>query len=87
MSDTATKRTVAHDARLFARTIGLEGGHGSRGRVSANVVLQYLTGQPAKTVRQIASDLGVSISPTGKVSEAELIAVTDFVVKNTPKAS
>jgi hypothetical protein len=85
MSDTLTRRQVAHLAREFAIEQGLTEGHGARGRVSANVVFQFLQGQPAKTVRAIASDLGVEITQTGKISEAEYVTVTDFVVKNAPK--
>lgn len=85
MSDTLTRREVAQHARAFAKTAGITEGHGSRGRVSANVVFQYLSAQPAKTVREIAAGLGVAISPKGKVSEAELLAVTDLVAKNAPK--
>jgi hypothetical protein len=88
MSDTAvyTRRDVAHAARLFAQGAGLTDGYGTRGRVSANVVLQYLQALPAKSVREIAADLGVEVSPKGKISEGEFIAVTDFVAKNAPKA-
>lgn len=86
MSDTLTKREVAQHARAFAQEAGLTDGYGSRGRVSANVVLQYLQAQPAKSVREIAAGLGVEITDKGKISEAEFIAVTDFVTKNAPKA-
>ena len=87
MSDTLTRRDVAHAARLFATESGLTDGYGTRGRVSANVVLQYLQALPAKSVREIAKDLGVEVTDKGKISEAEFIAVTDFVAKNAPKAT
>ena len=86
MADTLTRRDVAHQARTFAQEAGLEGGYGSRGRVSENVVLQFLQAQPAKTVREIAEQLGVEITPTGKVSESEYLAISGFVTKNAPKA-
>ena len=86
MSDTLTKRDVAHQARLFAVEAGITEGHGARGRVSADVVFQFLQSKPAKSVREIADQLGVAITPTGKVSEAEYLAITDFVTKNAPKA-
>lgn len=85
MSDTLTRREVAQHARAFAKSAGITEGHGSRGRVSANVVFQYLSAQPAKSVREIGAALGVTIAPKGKVSEAELIALTDAVAKNAPK--
>ena len=85
MSDTLTKREVAHQARLFAREADITEGHGSRGRVSGNVVFQFLQSKPAKSVREIAAQLGVEITPTGKISEAEYLAITDYVTKNSPK--
>jgi hypothetical protein len=87
MSDTLTKREVAHQARLFAQGAGITEGHGKRGRVSANVVFQFLQSKPAKSVREIAEQLGVEITPTGKISEAEYVAITDYVTKNAPKAT
>jgi hypothetical protein len=81
-----TRRDVAHLAREFGKTADLDG-FGSRGRVSENLVLQYLTSLPAKSVRQIAGDLGVAIPEKGKISEAELLSVTGAVAKNAPKAS
>jgi hypothetical protein len=87
MSETITRRGVAHAARLFAQDAGLTDGYGSRGRVSANVVLQYLQAQPAKTVREIAAAIGAQVTDKGKISEAEFIAVTDVVAKNAPKES
>jgi len=86
MNTTATKRTIAHEARLFAQDHDLAGGFGTRGRVSANVVFQYLQGQSAKEIRDMASDLGIEVAKTGKISEAELVALTDYVAKNTPKS-
>lgn len=82
MSDTITRRSVAHDARTFAVEAGLTEGHGSRGRVSQNVVFQYLSAQPSKSVREIAGELGVEITAKGKVSEAELLAVSEYVTKS-----
>lgn len=90
MTETFTRREVAHQARAFGREQGLSNkclGAGARGRVEADVVFQFLLAQKAKTVRQIAADLGVTVSDKGKISESENIAVTDFVVKNAPKAS
>lgn len=82
---TLTKREVAQSARAFAKTVGLTEGHGTRGRVSANVVLQYLQAEPAKSVREIADGLGVEVTEKGKISEAEYIAIVDHVTKNAPK--
>jgi len=75
MTDTLTKRDVAHQAREFGREAKLEYaacGPTARGRVPADLVLQFLQAQPAKTVREIAGALGVDITPTGKVSESWL---------------
>lgn len=91
MSDTITtltRRGVAAEARAFGREAGLSHAclaEGARGRVPADLVFQYLVAKPAKTVREIAGALGVEVTPTGKISEAEFIAVTDFVVKNAAK--
>jgi len=85
MSDTLTRRQVAHLARVHAVEAGITEGHGSRGRVSKAVVLAFLQGQPAKSVRKIAGDLGVEISPKGKISADEFAAVTNFVANNLPK--
>jgi hypothetical protein len=86
MTDTLTRRDVAQHARAFAKTAGLTDGFGTRGRVSENVVLQYLQAQPAKSVREIASGLGVEITDKGKISEAEYLAISGFVARNAPKA-
>lgn len=89
MSDTLTRRDVAHQAREFGREAKLEYaacGPTARGRVPADLVLQFLQAQPAKTVREIAEGLGVEITDKGKISEQEYLAVTDFVTKNAPKA-
>jgi hypothetical protein len=80
-----TRRQVAHLAREFATEHDISEGHGSRGRVSGNVVFQFLQSKTAKDVRKIAGDLGVEVTPTGKISEVEYLAVTDFVAKNAPK--
>jgi hypothetical protein len=88
MSDTITKRTVAQDARAFGRSANLDYaacGPTARGRVPADLVLQYLQTKPAKTVREIAEGLGVEVSDSGKISEAEFIALVDNVTKNSPK--
>jgi hypothetical protein len=85
MSDTLTKRDVQHSARLFAQEAGITEGYGSRGRVSANVVFQYLAAQPAKDVREIAGALGVPVPAKGKISEEEYVELTDFITKNAPK--
>jgi hypothetical protein len=87
MSDTLTKREVAHQARLFAQEAEITEGHGKRGRVSENVVYQFLQSKPAKSVREIAAQLGVEITPTGKISEAEYLAISGFVTKNAPKVT
>lgn len=86
MTDTVTRRGVAHEARLFAQSQGLTEGYGSRGRVAKPVVLAYLADKPAKTVREIASGLGVEITPNGKIAQAEFEAIADHVTKNAPKA-
>jgi hypothetical protein len=86
MSDTAvyTRRDVAHAARVFGQENELSG-YGKRGRVSENLVLQYLQALPAKTVREIAVDLGIEIPQKGKVSEAEFLSVSGAVARNAPK--
>ena len=81
------KRTVAQQARAFAHEAGITDGYGARGRVSANVVFQFLSAQKPSTVREIADSLGVAHTGKGKISEALLIEVTDAVAKNTPKAA
>jgi len=81
------KRTVAQQARAFAHETGITEGHGARGRVSANVVFQFLSAQKPKTVREIADSLGVEHTGKGKISQELLLTVTDAVAKNTPKAS
>lgn len=85
MTETLTRRDVAHQARLFATEQGITEGFGSRGRVSKSVVLAYVQAQPAKTVREIAGALGVEIDPKGKISEAEYLALVEFVAGNAPK--
>ena len=88
MTDTLTRRDVAHQARVFGREAGLSHkclGEGARGRVPEDLVLQFLQSKPAKAVREIAEQLGVEITPTGKVSEAEYLAISGFVTKNAPK--
>lgn len=82
---TITRRDVAHLAREFGASAGLDG-FGSRGRVSKNLVLQFVQAQPAKTVREYAEALGVEIDPKGKISEAEYLALVDAVAGNAPKA-
>lgn len=84
MTDTLTRRDVAHQARLF----GVENDlfSGTRGRVPENLVLQFLQAKPAKTVREIAEQLGVEITSTGKISEAEYLAISGYVARNAPKA-
>jgi hypothetical protein len=82
---TLTRRDVAHLAREFGQATGLDG-YGARGRVSENLVLQFVLATPAAQVRQIAADLGVTISPKGKISEDEALAVAAFVARNAPKA-
>jgi hypothetical protein len=79
-----TRRAVAQAARQFGRDAGLDG-FGSRGRVSANLVFQYLGALEAKSVREIATDLHFEVSPKGKISEAELLALAVTVTSNTPK--
>jgi hypothetical protein len=86
MTDTLTRRQAAHLARVHAQENGVTEGYGTRGRVGAPVVEAWLKDQPAKTVRQIANDLGVEISPKGKISADEFAAIRDFVAKNAPKA-
>lgn len=83
---TLAKRAVAQNARAFATEAGITEGHGARGRVSANVVFQFLVAQKPKTVREIADSLGVEHTGKGKISQDLLIAVTDAVAKNSPKA-
>ena len=85
MTDTLTRRDVAHAARVFGQENELTG-FGKRGRVSENLVLQYLQALPAKSVREIAADLGVEVSGKGKISEAEFLAVSGHVARNAPKA-
>jgi hypothetical protein len=89
MSDTLvkplTRREVAHLAREFAVEQQFSDGYGSRGRVSKNVVFQFVLAKSAKDVRKIAADLGVEVAPTGKISEAEYLAISDVVAGNAPK--
>jgi hypothetical protein len=81
------KRSIAQQARAFAKAEGITEGHGARGRVSANVVFQFLSAQKPSTVRQIADSLGVEHTGKGKISQDLLLSVTDAVAKNTPKAA
>lgn len=86
MSDTLTRREVAQAARAHAKAEGITEGHGARGRVAKPVVLAYLSGKPAKSVREIAAGLGVEITSKGKIRQEEYEAIADFVTKNAPKA-
>jgi DNA-binding MarR family transcriptional regulator len=88
MSETTvyTRRDVAKAARLFGQENELDG-FGKRGRVSENLVLSYLQALPAKSVREIAADLGVEIPAKGKISEAEFLSVSGHVARNAPKAT
>ena len=86
---TITRRSVAGQARAFGRANELGHkclGEGARGRVPADLVFQYLKSQAPKSVRQVADALGVEHTGKGKISETLLVAVTDTVVKNAPKA-
>jgi hypothetical protein len=85
MADTLTRRDVAHLAREFGQATGLDG-FGTRGRVSENLVFQYLSAQAPKDVRTIAAALGVEVKAKGHLSDADLIAVAATVARNAPKA-
>lgn len=85
MADTLTRRDVAHLAREFGQATGLDG-FGTRGRVSENLVFQYLHAQAPKDVRTIAAALGVEVKAKGAVSEEEYVAIAAKVARNAPKA-
>jgi hypothetical protein len=80
MSDTITRRDVAHAAREYGQANGLPG-FGSRGRVSKALVLSYVSA----LVRTIAADLGVTVTAKGKISDEDREALANAVALNAPK--
>jgi hypothetical protein len=58
-------RALAGEAREFARENDLE--VGSRGRVSSEVLVEYLMTQPKK-VRELAKVLDIPVAERGRVS-------------------
>lgn len=80
------KRLVAADARAFATQVGLEGGHGTRGRVSSNVVFQFLQASKPATVREIAGLAGFELPEKGAVKTEALADLAVALTSNAPKA-
>jgi hypothetical protein len=79
------KRLVAADARAFATANGIEGGHGSRGRVSSNVVFQFLQGSKPATVREIAGLAGFEVPAKGSIKVETLGDLAVALTSNGPK--
>jgi len=79
------KRLVAADARAFATQVGLEEGHGSRGRVSSNVVFQFLQASKPATVREIAEHAGFELPAKGAVKVETLADLAVALTSNAPK--
>lgn len=79
------KRLVAADARKFATEQGIEGGHGSRGRVSSNVVFQFLQGSKPATVREIAGLAGFEVPAKGSIKVETLGDLAVALTSNGPK--
>lgn len=84
MSDTLTRRSIAHLARVHANEQGITEGAGKRGRVSEPVVLAFLSDSKPATVREIGAALGVEV-PKGKVSAKTLTLLAQKVARNAPK--
>lgn len=84
MSDTLTRRSIAHLAREHANAQGITKGAGARGRVSEPVVLAFLASSKPASVRQIGEALGVTV-PKGKVSAKTLTLLAQKVARNASK--
>lgn len=84
MSDTLTRRSIAHLARVHAAGVGTTEGFGTRGRVAEHVVLSFLADSKPATVREIGAALGVEV-PKGKVSAKTLSLLAIKVARNAPK--
>jgi hypothetical protein len=86
MSDTITRRSVAHAAREHAKQAGITEGHGKRGRVAKPVVLAYLAAEKPATVREIGTALGVEVPAKGRPSASVTEQIALVVTKNAPKS-
>lgn len=75
------RRDIAHAAREFGQATGLDG-FGKRGRVSENLVFQYLSSLKPADVRASAEAVGVTIRPKGSPTQAELVSVAGAVARN-----
>lgn len=87
MSETLTRRAIAHAAREHAKQAGLTEGFGTRGRVAKPVVLAYLADSKPATVREIGTALGVEVPAKGRPSASVTEQIALAVTKNAPKES
>lgn len=85
MSETLTRRDIAHAAREHAKSVGIETGFGSRGRVAKPVVARYLTDSKPATVREIGSALGIEVPAKGRPNADTVEQIALAVTKNAPK--
>ena len=85
MSETLTRRDVAHAAREHAKAAGLTEGYGTRGRVAKGVVLSYLTDSKPATVREIGTALGIDVPAKGRPGAEAVEQIALAVTKNAPK--
>lgn len=70
MANTTSVKPAA--VREAAKAHGIEGGFGSRGRLSAEVYAQVLTAEP-KMLKAVATDLGINLSEFRGNARKELI--------------
>lgn len=80
------RRTIAHAAREHAKTVGVESGFGTRGRVAQPVVLRFLVDSKPAVVRECGAALGIEVPPKGRPSAAITEQIALAVTKNAPKA-